>query len=72
MLARTIGTTPATLQKFKRYHQHPNITHDNCFWNKKYKGFRPKWIYDKMDIKYKRRHKFSADMGGYPLDSEDE
>jgi hypothetical protein len=58
--------------EYKRRKKHPNVPNEQCFWNKKYKGFRPKWICDEMDVKYAGRHKFSSDMGGYPSDSDDE
>ena len=35
-----------------------NITHDKCNFNPKYKGWRPKWVYDKLEIKYKEGDKF--------------
>ena len=35
-----------------------NITHDKCNFNPKYKGWRPKWVCDKMEIKYKEWDKF--------------
>jgi hypothetical protein len=56
-------------KKFKRYRQHPNISHDNCFWNKKYYGYRPKGMCNEMELRYKPHHKFTADLGGYPADS---
>jgi hypothetical protein len=37
--------------------------------NKKYKGYRAKWICDEMELKYKPEHRFAVDMGGYPEDS---
>lgn len=58
--------------KYKRRTTHDNIPNDKCHWNKNYKGFRPKWICDEMDLKYVGRHEFSSDMGGYPSDSDDE
>lgn len=58
--------------EYKRRKKHPGVPNDRCFWNKKYKGFRAKWICDEMDMKYVPRHKFSADMGGYRSDSEEE
>ena len=50
----------------------PTIPGDRCFWNKKFKGYRAKWICDEMEITYTPRHKFTADMGGYPSESEGE
>ena len=57
---------------FKRKKAHPNTPEDRCFWNKNWKGFRPDWVCREMEVKYKPRHKFSADMGGYPSESEDD
>ena len=59
-------------KEFKRRRRHPNVPNEKCFWNKKYKGFRPKWICDEMELTYKGRLKFPAEMGGYRSDSEDE
>lgn len=68
---KSVNTDCPACAEYKRRRRHPNVPNDKCFWNKKYKGFRPKWICDEMEVKYKGRHKFSADMGGYPSDSED-
>ncbi len=35
-----------------------NITHDKCNFNPKYKGWRPKWVCNKLEIKYKEWEKF--------------
>ena len=35
-----------------------NITHDKCNFSPKCKGWRPKWVCDKMEIKYKEWDKF--------------
>jgi hypothetical protein len=34
-------------------------------WNKKYKGYCFKSIYDKLKVAFKPRHKFAAKLGGY-------
>ncbi len=34
-------------------------------WNKKYKGYRFKLIFDKLKLAFKQHHKFSAKLGGY-------
>ena len=70
--SRAINKDCPHCEKYKRRRKHPNIPNDRCFWNEKYQGYRAKWICDEMDIKYKGRHKFSSDMGGYPSDSEEE
>jgi hypothetical protein len=35
-----------------------NIPHDKCNFNPKYKGWRPNWVCDKLEIKYKEWDKF--------------
>jgi hypothetical protein len=34
-------------------------------WNKKYKGYHFKSICDELEVDFKPRIKFSADLGGY-------
>jgi hypothetical protein len=34
-------------------------------WNKKYKGYRFKPICDELNVEFKPRIKFMADLGGY-------
>jgi hypothetical protein len=70
--SREKSRTPSTINKdcphcktFKRRKRHPNVPNEKCFWNKKYKGYRAKWICEELEIPYVPRHKFSADMGGY-------
>eukprot|EP00804_Cyclotella_cryptica_P000999 CCRYP_012348-RA/>CCRYP_012348-RA protein AED:0.11 eAED:0.11 QI:0/0/0/1/1/1/3/0/1327 len=58
-------------KKFARRKPHPKTPEDRCFWNKRYKGYRGKWICDEMEMVYVPRHKFAADMGGYPSESDD-
>jgi hypothetical protein len=38
---------------------------DKCFYNKKYKGWRPSKICKELGVTFKRRHGFSSDMGGF-------
>ena len=57
-------------KKWGRRVRHPNVPSSKCYWNKKYKGFRPRNVCRKMDIKYKSRSDFAPDMGGYPSDGE--
>jgi hypothetical protein len=54
--------------KFNQRHPHPNVLKDKCFWNKKYKGWRPRTVCDKLEVKFKPRSKFTAELGGYPED----
>jgi hypothetical protein len=46
------------------------INPDKCMWNKKYKGYHFKSICDKLEVAFKPRHKFTAELGGY-ADKED-
>jgi hypothetical protein len=51
----------------KKYHRKKShrIELDKCIWNKKYMGYRFKSIYDELEIDFKPRIKFTADLGGY-------
>jgi hypothetical protein len=55
-------------KKFNQRHPHPNVLKDKCFWNKKYKGWRPRTVCDKLEVEFKPRSKFTAELGGYPED----
>ena len=45
-------------KKYKRRNQHPEYPATKCFWNKPVAMWRPKWVCDEMEIKYKPRHLF--------------
>jgi hypothetical protein len=51
----------------KKYHRKKphRVEPDKCMWNKKYKGYRFKSICDELEVDFKPRIKFSADLGGY-------
>ncbi len=51
----------------KKYHQRKShrVEPDNCMWNKKYKGYRFKSICNELEVEFKPRIKFTADLGGY-------
>jgi hypothetical protein len=42
-----------------------SVEPDKCMWNKKYKGYRFKSICDELEVDFKPRIKFLADLGGY-------
>eukprot|EP00804_Cyclotella_cryptica_P025718 CCRYP_002922-RA/>CCRYP_002922-RA protein AED:0.80 eAED:0.39 QI:0/0/0/0.5/1/1/2/0/295 len=69
--AATLGIRPtlASIARNLRPKPHPKTPEDRCFWNKRYKGYRGKWICGEMEIAYVPRHKFAADMGGYPSEA---
>jgi hypothetical protein len=51
----------------KKYHcrkSHP-VEPDKCMWNKKYKGYHFKSICNELEVEFKPRIKFMADLGGY-------
>jgi len=51
----------------KKYHHkksHP-VEPDKYMWNKKYKGYRFKSIWDVLEVDFKPCIKFTADLGGY-------
>ncbi len=50
----------------KFHHIKPHcVSKDKCMWSKKYKGYRFKSICDELEVAFKPRHKFAADLGGY-------
>jgi hypothetical protein len=51
----------------KKYHRKKShrIKSDKCMWNKKYKGYRFKLICDELEVAFKPRITFMADLGGY-------
>ena len=51
----------------KKYHRKKphRVEPDKCMWNKKYKGYRFKSIFDELEVDFKPRIKFLADLGGY-------
>jgi hypothetical protein len=55
-------------KKFNQRRPHPNVPKDKCFWNKKYKGWHPRTVCNKLEVEFKPRSKFTAGLGGYPED----
>jgi hypothetical protein len=51
-------------KKFHRKKPH-RVKPEKCMWNKKYKGYRFKSICDELEVVFKPRHKFTAELGGY-------
>ncbi len=51
-------------KKFHRIKPH-RVSKDKCMWNKIYKGYQFKSICDELEVVFKPRHKFAADLGGY-------
>ncbi len=51
----------------KKYHHRKShcVEPDKCMWNKKYKGYRFKLIWDKLEVEFKPCIKFTANLGGY-------
>ena len=51
----------------KKYHRKKphRVKPDKCMWNKKYKGYRFKSICYELEVDFKPRITFSADLGGY-------
>ena len=57
-------------RKHGRRNRHPKVSSSKCFWNKKYKGYRPKYVCTQLKIRYKGREEFPEDLGGYPSEAE--
>jgi hypothetical protein len=51
-------------KKFNQCHPHPNVPKDKCFWNKKYNGWRPRMVWDELEVEFKPRSKITAKLGG--------
>ncbi len=51
----------------KKYHRKKShcVEPDKSMWNKKYKGYRFKLICNELEVDFKPRIKFMADLGGY-------
>jgi hypothetical protein len=49
---------------------HPKTPHEKCFWNKEWKGWRPRPVCDELEVTFKPRSKFSAELGGLRNDDE--
>ena len=45
---------------------------DKCFYNKKYKGWRPSKICKELGVKFKCRHEYSSEMGGFASSASEE
>ena len=52
-------------KKFHRKKPHKHIEPEKCMWNKKYKGYRFKSICDELEVEFKPRITFDAELGGY-------
>ena len=53
--------------KHCKKHRRRAIAHDanRCFWNKEWKGYRPKEICEELGIKYKSKSAFTPQLGGF-------
>ena len=55
-------------RKNGRIFRHTGTPPEECFWNPKWKGFRPRYVCTKLNKKYKARGKFPEHLGGYASD----
>ncbi len=60
-------TKKNTCPHCKKYHRRKShhVEPDKCMWNKKYKGYHFKSICNELEVEFKPRIKFTADLGGY-------
>ncbi len=49
---------------------HPKTPHEKCFWNKEWKGWRPRPVCNELEVTFKLRSKFLAELGGLKNDDE--
>jgi len=50
-------------RKHGRHLHHPKVLSSKCFWNKKYKDFRPHYVCKKFKLHFKPRADFPAALG---------
>ncbi len=49
---------------------HPKTPHEKYFWNKEWKGWRPRPVWNELKVTFKLRSKFSAELGSLRNDDE--
>ena len=71
--AKSVSGTCPYCRKFGRKPKHADDKNDTCWFNPKYKGWRPSFAVGMINkkagkdiIKYKGREYFTPDLGGYP------
>jgi hypothetical protein len=47
-----------------RRSRHPTVDSANCFWNNRYKGWRPRYVCRQLDMAYHDREYYMSDSGG--------
>ena len=52
-------------KKYDRHRGHPSYPDKQCFFNAKWKGFRPRYAANIMKVKFKERDDFTEALGGY-------
>jgi hypothetical protein len=64
---KDIKPKKSTCPHCKKYHRKKShrVKLDKCMWNKKYKGYRFKSICNELEVAFKPRITFTADLGGY-------
>ena len=58
---QTVENNPCKYcKRYGRHSRHPHLDTDKCFWNKKkYKGWRPQYVCEKMGIPFRSKKKFA-------------
>ena len=67
---RSLNTACKHCVKHERRVPHPNFPPEKCYFNKKYKGFRPRYACERLGIEYKEWRTFSPALGGPKIDSD--
>ena len=52
-------------KKYGRHNHQPNVPAEKCFWNKKWKGFHPRYVFKALNTRFNDRDTFALDLGGY-------
>ena len=66
--AQTAKNNPYKYCKQNRHRNcHPNVSSSQCYWNKKWQGFHPRYVCRALDMPCQEQEVFSAELGGYNL-----
>ena len=62
---QTVENNPCKYcRKYKRTARHPHLPEERCYFNKKWKGWRPQYVCAAIKIKFRKKYKFPVALGG--------
>ena len=60
---RTVNDGCKHCKSYQSTRKHPNQSEEQCYFNPKWKGWRPKWVCNEMeDVVFKGKHRFTKDL----------